>query len=91
MRSGEGRRFPTPHDALREAVNVIGSQAATARLLGIAQPSVWKWLDRSKELPAEHVRAVSAATGIPPEELRPDLFGAVPAAHPNDEIEGAPA
>lgn len=70
----EGRQFATPHEALREAVNVVGSQAAMARLLGISQPSVWKWLDRSKQLPAEYVRAVEAATGIPKEQLRPDLY-----------------
>lgn len=91
MRRGEGREFATPHDALREAVSIIGSQAATARLLGVAQPSVWKWLDRAKELPAQHVRAVEAATGIAKEELRPDLYGPPPLVPTHDAQGDSPA
>ncbi|RXD05545.1 cytoplasmic chaperone TorD [Sphingomonas sp. UV9] len=62
------------HDALRRAVECVGSQAALARLLGIAQPSVWKWLSKGKPLPAEYVLTVEAETGIPKEQLRPDLY-----------------
>ncbi|MFZ3485308.1 transcriptional regulator [Sphingomonas sp. 3-13AW] len=52
----------------------IGSQAAMARLLGIAQPSVWKWLQAEKPLPAEHVLKVEEATGISRHDLRPDIY-----------------
>lgn len=64
----------TPAEALRVAVDLIGSQAKTARLLGVAQPSVWKWLNKGQHLPAEHVLAVEAATGISRYELRPDIY-----------------
>ncbi len=44
------------------------------RLLGLAQPSIWAWVDKKKPLPAEHVLAVEAATGISRHDLRPDLY-----------------
>ncbi|KQS50949.1 transcriptional regulator [Sphingomonas sp. Leaf198] len=72
-------RPPTPrssHDALRRAVEAMGSQSAVARLLGVSQPSVWKWLSKAKALPAEHVLAIEAATGISKHELRPDIYPA---------------
>jgi DNA-binding transcriptional regulator YdaS (Cro superfamily) len=64
------------HDALRRAVELVGSQTAVARLLGVSQPSVWKWLSKEKPLPAEHVLAMEAATGISKHELRPDIYPA---------------
>lgn len=91
MAHGKGTETVTPQDALRRAVDVAGSQAALARLLGVSQPSVWKWLDRGKALPAEHVHAVVAATGISKEELRPDLFGEVPLPSATSSLAGSPA
>lgn len=44
------------------------------RLLGVSQPTVWEWLNKGKSLPAEHVLAVEAATGVPKEQLRPDIY-----------------
>lgn len=41
-----------------------------ARALGISQPSVSNW----KRVPSERVVAVEAATGVPREVLRPDLY-----------------
>lgn len=88
---GKGMQAVTPQDALRRAVEIAGSQAALARILGISQPSVWKWLDKGKALPAEHVHTVVAATGIPKEELRPDLFGDVAVTALAGIVPGAPA
>lgn len=65
---------PTPLASLKEAVKRIGSQSAMARLLGVTQAAVWGWLNRGTALPAEHVLAVEAATGIAKEKLRPDLY-----------------
>lgn len=44
-----------------------------AERLGLAHPSVLRW-QRSGKVPAERVAAVEAATGIPRQRLRPDLF-----------------
>lgn len=48
------------------------------RMLGVAHSTVIRWA--AGQVPAERVKAVSAATGIPLHELRPDLFDAP--AHP---------
>jgi DNA-binding transcriptional regulator YdaS (Cro superfamily) len=66
----------TPFEALQEAVDALGGQSALARLCERSQPTVWKWLQSSKRLPAEHVLAVEAATGISRHLLRPDIYPA---------------
>lgn len=50
--------------------------ARLAREIGITRGAVAQW-DR---VPAERLREVSEATGLPLEQLRPDLFGAETAA-----------
>lgn len=65
---------PTPFEAFQEAVERAGSQSALARICDVSQPAVWKWLQSAKRLPAEHVLAVEAATGISRHLLRPDIY-----------------
>jgi len=76
----------TPFEALKAAVNRAGSQSAFARICGVSQPSVWKWLQSGKRLPAEHVLKVEAELGVSRHVLRPDLYpfeqSPVPAAAP---------
>jgi DNA-binding transcriptional regulator YdaS (Cro superfamily) len=43
---------------------------AVARALGLTPAAITQW----KTIPVEHVVAVSQATGIPREKLRPDLY-----------------
>lgn len=62
------------HAALREAVAIAGSQAAFGEVCGVTQAAVWKWLSLEKDLPAEHVLAVEAATGVSRHSLRPDIY-----------------
>jgi DNA-binding transcriptional regulator YdaS (Cro superfamily) len=64
----------SPEVALLAAVEVLGSQVAMAKVCGLTQPSVHKWVRLGKALPAEHVLAVEAATGISRHELRPDIY-----------------
>jgi DNA-binding transcriptional regulator YdaS (Cro superfamily) len=64
----------TPYEALRKAVEILGSQQATADLCGVSQTAVWKWLQTSKRLPAEHVLRVEEATGVSRHALRPDIY-----------------
>ena len=47
-----------------------GLAAKIARGLGISEPSISKW----ERIPAERVIAVEKISGIPREELRPDLY-----------------
>ncbi len=68
-------RYDSPAAAFAAGVKIVGSGVATARLLGVTQPTVWRWLKAGKACPADHVPRFSDATGIPREQLRPDLFG----------------
>lgn len=45
-----------------------------ARNRGVSQPTVWGWIHRIGHLPVEHVLGVETATGIPKEDLRPDIY-----------------
>lgn len=49
---------------------------ALARRLDVSHSTVLRWADGKVPVPAERVAAVSAATGIPASELRPDLAAA---------------
>ena len=78
----------TPTESLQAAVEAIGSQSALARLLGITQSAVSKWIDRGQPLPAEHVLAVERETGISRHELRPDIYPPESPAAPRDRASG---
>ena len=64
-----------PAAVFAEGVQIIGSGSATARLLGVTQPTIWRWLQAKKPCPAEHVAIFAEATGIPKSRIRPDLYG----------------
>lgn len=51
-------------------VNRNVDRSQLARDLGITTGAVWQW----RRVPAERVVDVSRLTGIPREELRPDLY-----------------
>ncbi|MBI0530382.1 MAG: helix-turn-helix domain-containing protein [Sphingomonas sp.] len=70
----------TPQAALAAAVSKIGSQSGFARVCSVSQAAVWKWLERGKQLPAEHVLRVEQATGVSRHLLRPDIYPAPVAA-----------
>ena len=72
------------------AVRKAGSQSAFARLIGRSQASVHEWLRDSRALPAEHVLLVERETGVPKEELRPDIYPPHLAANDGarDQLEG---
>jgi DNA-binding transcriptional regulator YdaS (Cro superfamily) len=59
---------------LTAAIKAAGGAEALAGRLGIARRTLFLW--RSNGVPAERVIAISAATGIPAAELRPDLAAA---------------
>lgn len=57
-------------DGLERAIGAAGGVSQLARKIGIRQPSVSNW----SAVPAQRVIAVEAATGIPRDHLRPDLY-----------------
>jgi DNA-binding transcriptional regulator YdaS (Cro superfamily) len=64
----------TPFESLQAAVSEAGSQSALARICGVSQAAVWRWLQSEKPLPAQHVLAVEDATKISKHLLRPDIY-----------------
>lgn len=64
----------TPFEALKSAVRTAGSMSALARMCGVSPTAVWKWVQSSKRLPAEHVLKVEAETGVSRHLLRPDIY-----------------
>lgn len=55
---------------INRAKQIAGGTTALASKLGISKQAVSMW----GKIPAERVIAIEAATGIPREELRPDLY-----------------
>jgi DNA-binding transcriptional regulator YdaS (Cro superfamily) len=55
---------------VERAIKAAGSMRKLAKLLGIRQQSVCKW----KKIPAHHILEIERLTGVPREELRPDLY-----------------
>jgi DNA-binding transcriptional regulator YdaS (Cro superfamily) len=49
------------------------SQVDLARLLGVNPPTLNRWETGKRQIDVDSVRKISAKTGIPPMELRPDL------------------
>ena len=66
--------IPTPFESLKQAVTNAGGQSGLARICGVAQPTVWKWLQSAKRLPAEYVLRIEQATGVSRHHLRPDIY-----------------
>jgi post-segregation antitoxin (ccd killing protein) len=60
------------HPGIEEAIAAAGGVSRLGAALGLAHTSILKW--RRSGIPAERVPAVEAATGVPRQRLRPDLF-----------------
>jgi DNA-binding transcriptional regulator YdaS (Cro superfamily) len=58
------------NDGLRLAIEAAGGMGQLGRKLGISAQAVQQW----RRVPAHQIVAVEKATGIPREELRPDLY-----------------
>jgi transcriptional regulator with XRE-family HTH domain len=50
------------------------TQAEAAKLLKADQSSVSRWTSGERKVPPNKVTHVSKVTGIPPYQLRPDIF-----------------
>lgn len=75
----------TPFEALQLAVEKLG-QSGLARVCGVTQPAVWKWLQSCKMLPGKYVLKVEAATGIPKHQLNPKFYPLETAALPASAV-----
>ena len=57
---------------LESALKAASSATALARAIGVTSQAIAQW----RRIPAERCQAVSAATGIPLHDLRPDIYPA---------------
>ena len=55
---------------LKKAIEVAGGINALARELGMSAAAVWEW----RRVPYDRILQVEAVTGVPREELRPELY-----------------
>src|SRR3954468_8916860 len=63
---------------LERAIAAAGGAKALAEALGCSRTAVANWRTEG-EIPASRVPRVAQVTGLPPENLRPDLFrGPIP-------------
>ena len=67
-------------NAIEKAARIAGNRTALARLIGVTPQAVQQWVRRGAA-PAKRCLAIESALncGVTRFELRPDLFGTVPA------------
>ncbi|WP_089401408.1 transcriptional regulator [Noviherbaspirillum humi] len=65
----------TEHEALKEAISIVGSATALAAGLGITKGAVSQWKESARKVPAEHCPGIERLTNgaVRCEELRPDV------------------
>jgi len=62
-------------NALEKAINAAGGASRLAEKIGLSPMAISHWKNRHKGfIPSGHVLSVFQATGVPPHELRPDLY-----------------
>jgi len=57
-------------EIVKRVRTAAGGPSRVARMVGVSRSAVSQW----SRIPIEHVLAIEAATGIPREELRPDVY-----------------
>lgn len=65
---------PDPLHALLKCRDAAGSDSQLARDLGVPQSTMWRWLNESRRLPAEHVLRAEYLYGVSRHDLRPDIY-----------------
>lgn len=75
--------IPSRFEALKQVRAAFSSDQAMADALGVAQTTVWRWLNQSRQLPAEKVLLAEEITQVSRHYLRPDIYPVeTPAALP---------
>jgi DNA-binding transcriptional regulator YdaS (Cro superfamily) len=62
-------------DVLQKIDNKFENQTALAIAVGVKQPVVSRWLSGKDDIPPLRATQIEKLTGIPREEIRPDVFG----------------
>ena len=69
---------PTRFEALQQVASAFPSQQAMATAFGVSQPTVWRWINQAKQMPAQYVLIAEQATGVSRHHLRPDIYPVEP-------------
>ena len=64
----------TRYEALLKVRENFATEQAMAQAFGVTQPTIWRWLNQSKQLPVEHVLHAERLTGVSRHTLRPDIY-----------------
>lgn len=67
------RQF-TRYEALTACRDAAGSDSQMARDLDVPQSTMWRWLNQTKQLPAEYVLRAEQIYGVSRHALRPDIY-----------------
>lgn len=62
-----------------EVITAVGGRGQLATLLGVSLQFVGQMAKGQRPIPARRCSLLEAATGIPRERMRPDVFGSGPA------------
>lgn len=65
---------PTRFEALKSCLAKAGSQSQLAADLGVSQPTVWRWINQTKVMPANYVPTAVRKYGVSAHDLRPDIY-----------------
>ena len=60
---------------IQEIRNQFKTQREMALALGVTQPAICQWLSGEKKVSLRYAIKIEKLTGIPREEIRPDIFG----------------
>ena len=75
--------LPTRFEALQAVAAAFETQQAMAEAFGVTQPTIWRWMNQAKQLPAEYVLRAEGLTGVSRHWLRPDIYPVEHAGSPN--------
>ncbi|SFG08898.1 DNA-binding transcriptional regulator YdaS, prophage-encoded, Cro superfamily [Novosphingobium sp. CF614] len=70
----------TRYEALRKVRSCFETEQAMADAFDISQPTVWRWLNQSRQMPPQHVLLAEKLTGVSRHLLRPDIYPIEPEA-----------
>lgn len=62
------------YEALKACRDAAGSDSQMARDLGVPQSTMWRWLNQTRQLPAEYVLRAEEIYGVSRHLLRPDIY-----------------
>lgn len=68
--NGKYKMAKNMRGGIRLAIEAAGGHRKLGRLLGVSHQSIAQWMG----VPAERLLEVEVLTGVPREEMRPDLF-----------------